>query len=152
MLATSLVATLHFVCAFGIAAVLFFEWLTFSRTPTLQEAKHLAQADRWYGIFAGLLLVIGFVRAYHFEKGWAYYAGNSFFHLKLTLFLAIGLLSIVPTVRFIRWRPELTAGRAPQVSEAQYRRVALCLALQMLLIVPLLLSASLMAHGVGSHG
>ena len=72
MIAKSLVAYLHFLSAFGIAATLFFEWFTFSRTPTALEAKRMALADRWYGIFAALLIIIGFARAYHFEKGWAF--------------------------------------------------------------------------------
>lgn len=152
MLTTSIVACLHFVFAFGIVATLFFEWFTFSRAPTLQEAQRLAAADRFYGLFAMGLLIVGGIRAASFEKGWDYYAHNGFFHLKLTVFLVMGLLSIVPTVRFIRWRPELKAGRAPQVSEAQYRLVARCLAAQMLLLLVLLASASLMAHGIGSRG
>jgi putative membrane protein len=152
MLTSSIVAYLHFVFAFGIVATLFFEWMTFSRAPTLQEARRLAAADRWYGLFAMGLLVVGGLRAASFGKGWEFYAHNGFFHLKLTLFVVIGLLSIYPTVRFIRWRPELKAGRAPQVSEAQYRIVARCLGAQMLLLAVLLASASLMAHGVGSRG
>lgn len=151
MLTASLVAFLHFVCAFGIVGVLAFEWLTFSRSPTLQDARRLAAADRWYGLFAGALLVVGGIRAASFEKGWAYYAGNGVFHLKLTLFLVMGLLSIYPTIRFIRWRPDLQAGRAPQMSESQYRLVARCLAAQMLLLLVLLLAASLMAHGIGAR-
>jgi putative membrane protein len=150
MLIPSLVAFLHFAFAFGITATLFFEWLTFSRTPTLQEARRIAAADRWYGLFAMGLLVVGGIRAAMFEKGWGYYGHNGFFHLKLTLFVVIGLLSIYPTIRFVKWRPELQAGRAPQVSEAQYTRVSRLLSAQMVLLVLLLLSASLMAHGIGS--
>jgi putative membrane protein len=150
MLIPSLVAYLHFVFAFGISATLFLEWRTFSRTPTLQEAKRIAAADRWYGLFAMGLLVVGGVRAALFEKGWGYYGHNGLFHLKLALFVVIGLLSIYPTVRFIKWRPELQAGRAPQVSEEQYRLISRLLSAQMLLLLVLLLSASLMAHGIGS--
>ena len=150
MLVSSLVAYLHFAAAFGIAATLFFEWFTFSKTPTVQEARRLALADRWYGISAVVLLLAGFTRAYAYEKGFAFYLANPFFHLKLTLFVLMGLSSIYPTIRFLRWKPELSAGRAPAVSEAQHKLIARCLGLQMLLLAGLLLSASLMAHGVGS--
>lgn len=149
MIASSLVAALHFIAAFGIAATLFFEWFTFSRTPTLTEAKRIALADRWYGIFALVLLVAGFARAAHFEKGWSFYAHSPFFHVKLTLFVLVGLLSIYPTVRFIRWAPALKAGRAPEIGEREYTRVSRLLALQMALLVLIVASASLMAHGVG---
>jgi putative membrane protein len=151
MLIKSLVAYAHFIAAFGIAATLFFEWFTFSRTPTSIEAKRLALADRWYGIFAAVLLIAGFTRAFAYEKGIHFYLHSPFFHLKLSLFVAIGLLSIYPTVRFMRWRPEIQAGRAPQVSESQYRVISRVLSLQMVLLVVLLLSASLMANGVGAR-
>jgi putative membrane protein len=149
MIASSLVAALHFIAAFGIAATLFLEWLTFSRTPTLAEAKRIALADRWYGTFAGLLLVVGFVRAAHFEKGWSFYAHSPFFHLKLTLFVLVGLLSIYPTVRFIRWAPALKAGRAPELGDREHALISRLLAVQMALLVLIVISASLMAHGVG---
>lgn len=148
MLSSSFIAFLHFVCAFGVAATLFFEWFTFSRTPTLREAQLLARVDRWYGAFAGTLLAVGLLRVFHFEKGWEFYRAMPFFHLKLTLFVAIGLLSIYPTISFARWRPMLKAGQAPQVPEAQYLRISRLLGLQMVLLTVLLLSASLMAKGV----
>lgn len=148
MFASSFIAFLHFVFAFGIVASLFFEWFTFSRTPTLREARQLAQADRWYGAFAMGLLAVGAVRVVYFEKGWEFYKAMPFFHLKLTLFVVIGLLSIYPTISFARWRSALNAGQAPQVSEQQYRRISRLLGLQLILLVPLLLSASLMAKGV----
>ncbi len=149
MLVKSLFAYAHFIAAFGIAATLFFEWFTFSKAPTATEARRLALADRWYGLFAGLLLVVGFVRAYAYEKGLDFYLATPFFHLKLTLFVLIGLASIYPTIRFARWRPDILAGRAPVVSEAQYKLISHLLSAQMVLLALVLLSASLMANAVG---
>ncbi len=149
MMVQSLVAYLHFLSAFGLAAVLFFEWLTFSRTPTLQEARRLALADRGYGIFAVTLLIAGFARALHFEKGFEFYRHSPFFHWKLGLFVLMGLLSIYPTVQFIRWGKDLRAGRAPQMSDRQHALIARMLTLQLVALILLLLAASLMAHGVG---
>jgi len=39
-----------------------------------------------------------------FEKGAAYYFANHAFLTKLTLFIIVGQLSIVPTVAFLSWR------------------------------------------------
>jgi putative membrane protein len=151
MIAKSLVAYMHFLCAFGITATLFYEWFTFSRTPTAAEARRLALADRWYGIFAGALLVAGFTRAFHFEKGMDFYLHSPFFHMKITLFVVIGLLSIYPTIRFARWRPDIQAGRAPTVTESQFKLISRSLGTEMILLVALLLCASLMANGVGAR-
>lgn len=149
MLVKSLFAYIHFIAAFGVVATLFFEWFTFSKAPTAIEARRLALADRWYGLFAGLVLVVGLVRAYAYEKGFEFYLSNPFFHLKVTLFVLIGLLSIYPTVRFARWRPDIQAGRAPVVSEAQHKLISRLLSAQMVLLALVLLSASLMANAVG---
>jgi putative membrane protein len=151
MLAKSLFAYLHFLAAFGIAAALFYEWFTFSRTPTVVEARRLAMADRWYGLFAGVLLIVGFIRAFYFEKGIAFYGHSPFFHLKITLFVVIGLLSIYPTIRFARWRPDIQAGRAPTVTDSQFKLISRTLGAEMILLVALLLCASLMANGVGAR-
>jgi putative membrane protein len=149
MVAKSFFAFLHFAAAFGLVATVFFEWTTFSRTPTAIEARRIAVADRWYGAFAGALLAVGFLRVFYFEKGADFYFHSPFFHLKLTLFVVMGLLSIYPTVRFLKWRDDIKAGRAPNVTEAQYRGIHRCLTVQMIIVLPLLASASLMAAGVG---
>lgn len=149
MLINSLFAFLHFVAAFGIAATLFYEWLSFSRTPSLTEARRIQLCDRWYGIFAALILVVGFLRVYFFEKGPAFYFSSSFFIAKLSLFLLIGLISIYPTIKFIGWSKQTKQGQAPVVSELEFSRISLILKLELGLLLALLLSASLMARGVG---
>ena len=66
---SALLAFLHFVAAFGIVAVVFLEWQTMSPAPTLAEARRLQVCDRWYGVFAVLVLVVGTLRFMYFEKG-----------------------------------------------------------------------------------
>lgn len=104
MIPNALFAFLHFVAAFGIVSTLVYEWLAFKRNLTHAEAIRIQQCDRWYGIFAGVILVVGFLRVFYFEKGSAFYFSNPFFHIKLGLFVLIGLLSIYPTVKFIGWK------------------------------------------------
>lgn len=148
MLLNSLFAFLHFVAAFGIAATLFYEWLTFKKNISLTEARNIQKCDMWYGILAGVILAAGFLRVLYFEKGAAFYFSSPFFLIKLGLFLAVGLLSIYPTVKFIAWRRETRANRPPVVSEQDFSRIALTLNIEMVLLVALLLSASLMAKGI----
>ncbi|MGZ3237921.1 MAG: DUF2214 family protein, partial [Burkholderiaceae bacterium] len=127
MIANALLAFLHFLAAFGIVCTLFFEWLTFSKTPTWIEAKRIQLCDRWYGIFAGIILIVGFLRVYFFEKGSAYYFSNPFFLLKLSLFLIVGLLSIYPTLKFIGWRKDILAKRPPIISDKEFTAISLIL-------------------------
>jgi putative membrane protein len=149
MTTSALFAFLHFLCVFGIVSIVFFEWQTMSRTPTLTEARRLQICDRWYGIFAGIVLVVGFLRVYYFEKGKDFYMANPFFHAKLTLFVLVGLLSIYPTIRFIKWRLQTSQGLAPVVPEQEYKRIMIALRLQIVLLLVMALCASLMARGIG---
>jgi hypothetical protein len=56
--------------------------------------------------------VVGFSRAIYAAKGWAYYEANGFFWAKIAAFATVGLLSIIPTIKIIRWRRALTADPA----------------------------------------
>jgi len=146
----ALFAFLHFLAVFGIVATVFLEWQTMSRTPTLAEARRIQIADRWFGIFAMLVLVVGFLRVYQFEKGSAFYSSNPFFRAKLALFIAVGLLSIYPTIRFIKWRAQTSQGLAPAVGASEYRRIMALLRLEVILLLAMALCASLMARAIGS--
>jgi putative membrane protein len=143
-------AFLHFLAVFGIFATVVLEWQTMSRTPSPAEARRIRIADRWFGIFAGVVLVVGFLRVYYFEKGKAFYAANPFFHAKLTLFVLIGLLSIYPTVRFIKWGAQTKQGLAPVLARGEYRWIMTILRVELILLLGMALCASLMARGVGS--
>ena len=150
MVASALFSFLHFMAVLAIAGTLCFEWLTLSRSPTLEDARRLQLADRWYGIAAGVLLVAGFVRVFLYEKGSAYYFHNTFFLIKLALFIAVGLISIYPTIRFIGWRKLTRQGQVPQLSEAEFKRLRQALGAELLLLAGIVLCASLMAKGLGA--
>jgi putative membrane protein len=81
------------------------------------EVRRVAAIDVAYGAIATLILAVGVLRVLFAAKGWAYYAANPFFWAKLASFLAMGLVSIVPTVRFIRWRRALRDDALPPPAE-----------------------------------
>jgi putative membrane protein len=149
MVTSSAFAFLHFLAVFGIFATIFLQWQTMSASPTLAEARRIQTSDRWYGILAGVVLIVGFLRVYHFEKGKDFYIGNPFFYAKLTLFALVGLLSIYPTVRYLKWRAQTRQGLAPVVSAEEYKRIALVLRIELVLLLATAVCASLMARGVG---
>ncbi len=139
---------LHFVAVFGIVGALMIEWATLTESPTYREARLLQVCDRWYGISAVVVLVVGFLRVVYFEKGGAYYFANAFFQAKLGLFVAVGLLSIYPTVRFIKWRSQMAGEAPPNVALAEYKTLRAVLSLQLVLLLGMVLCAALMARGV----
>jgi len=142
-------AFLHFLAVFGVFATIFLQWQTLSPAPTRAEALRIQRCDRWYGMFALLLLVVGLLRVYYFEKGSAFYFTNPFFNAKLALFVLVGLISIYPTVRFIKWRAQTRQGAAPITSADEHRRILWVLRAELVLLLVAALCASLMARGVG---
>jgi putative membrane protein len=107
-------------------------------------AARIASLDLWYGILAAAILVVGFCRAIFAAKGWAYYSHNAFFWAKLGTFAIIGLLSLPPTLAFLRWRKS-----ALQPSEAEIRTVRRYVHLELALFVLLPVFAAAMARGYG---
>jgi len=142
-------AFLHFLAAFGIFAAVFLEWQTMSRSPSYAEARRIQRCDTWYGLFAAMVLIVGFLRVYYFDKGSDFYLANPFFYAKLALFLSAGLLSIYPTLRFLEWRAQTRQGQPPVVSEQVYQKIMLAIRLEMVLLLGVALCGSLMARGVG---
>jgi len=139
---------LHFAAVFGIVGTLVVEWVTLNESVTWREARTLQLCDRWYGISATVLLIVGFMRVLFFEKGSAFYFSNPFFHAKLGLFLLVGVVSIYPTIRFIKWRPQMSKGQAPVVPHAEFRAIRTALRVEMVLLFGIVLCAAFMARGI----
>ena len=146
---TALFAFLHHLAAFTLVAALAIELALLRGELTPTRARQLMSADRLYGISAGLILIIGFVRVFYFEKGAQYYFHSIPFIAKLSLFALVGLLSIYPTMQFIAWRADVKAGRAPALPGEKLRRMRSIIHLQLALIALLILCAALMARGIG---
>ena len=91
-------AIVHHLLVFILAGILAFEIGTVSLTMKRDEILSVGRVDNWYGILAGVIILVGFIRATVAAKGWTYYVVNVFFWAKIATFLVVGLLSIAPTV------------------------------------------------------
>ncbi len=100
-------AVLHHLLIFALAGVIAFEMGAVRLGLTAADIRRLGKVDLWYGILAALILIVGFSRAVFAAKGWDYYAANHFFWAKIGAFAVVGLLSIQPTIAFVRWRGAL---------------------------------------------
>jgi putative membrane protein len=104
--------------------------------------------DRIYGIAAGAVLLTGIARTWWGIKGTAWYWHQPLLHLKLGLFVAVGLLSIKPTIMFIRWRKALRAGGAlPAEAEVKTARKWVMVQAHIIAVIPL--AAVFLARGAG---
>lgn len=148
-MAYAVAAYLHFVAIFLLFALLVLEHQLFRLPLNFKRARSLFRVDLAFGIVAGLVLVTGAARAMHFGKGLDYYLNNSFFHAKVGLFVVVALLSIYPTVTFLKWRPALKAGQIPAISPTKARWVKLVIRIELLALLLIPLLAALMARGIG---
>jgi putative membrane protein len=110
------------------------------------EAKTVQRLDNIYGGAAALLLVTGIMRIY-LEKGVTYYMQSGAFHALLGLFILVALLSIYPTVVFLRWRAATRAGRGQQLDPGQFKKLQMIMRLEMTLVLVAPFFATWMAHG-----
>ena len=146
---TSLFAFLHHIAAFTLFAALVVELILIREVLTVGTARRLQVADMVFGISAGVLIVVGLLRVFYFEKGAYYYFHTWTFIAKLTLFLIIGLVSIVPTREFLSWRKAVKQGQAPSVSPDKVRSLRSIMHWELVGVVLIILMAALMAKGVG---
>ncbi|MBL8507138.1 DUF2214 family protein [Chitinimonas sp. JJ19] len=146
MMSNALLASLHYLGAMVLMACLLAEHLLLKPELDAALARKLARIDAIYGLTAITQIATGIARMYS-EKGTALYLQNPVFHLKITIFVLLGLLSIYPTLRFIAW--SRAAKSAGLLIPAEYKRVIMLIRVQLLLLLALPILASLMARGVG---
>jgi putative membrane protein len=144
---STLFAFLHHLCAFTLVAALAIEFTLIKQELTLSSARRLQVTDLVLGIAAGALVVIGLLRVFFFEKGAAYYWHNHAFLTKFSLFVIVGLLSIIPTREFLSWGGAIRAGQVPVWETSRRKRVAMIIHAELAAVVIILLCAAIMARG-----
>ena len=108
--------------------------------------QRLAKIDMVYGIASVAVFVTGLMRVFMGVKGAAWYASNPLLYVKFGLFVVIGLLSIKPTITFIRWRRELRAtGALPGADAIRQTRKLIMVQAHILPFIPL--AAVFLARG-----
>ncbi len=139
---------IHFISIFAIVSTVVSEHLLLRREMTRIEIVRLSRVDAVYGIAALTLLAAGLTLWLgSFGKPTIYYSKNWIFHTKITLFLIVGLLSIHPTVFFIKNRK----GNPDEIVSIP-KSIFWMLRLELLILFVIPLLAGLMAHGVGYFG
>ncbi len=137
-------AIVHHITVFGLVALLAMEWVML-RDATVDPAR-LTKVDAGYGLVAGLAVVIGICRVFWGGKGWAFYEANPFFWAKMGLFVLMALVSIGPTLLFIRWRRAAAGAEAFTPPAKELKRARTWVRLEALLLILLLGCAAAMAR------
>jgi putative membrane protein len=137
---------LSFMLCFG---ALLLERFLIRADPDRRTAITMVVVDVVYGIAALTLLLSGIARVLHFGQGTDFYTANPLFWWKVGTYLAVGALSLYPTITYILWAIPLRKGELPKVSEALAGRLRLVLTVELAGFAVIPLMATLMARGVG---
>ncbi len=151
MLIESLLAYAHFVAILTLVVFLTSE-AALCRPEWINAAvvRRLSRVDMLYVVAAVAVLLTGVARTVWGVKGVGWYWHQPLLHVKVTLFVVIGLMSIKPTLHFMRWRRQLEATQVlPSNDEVRSVRRWILIQAHLLVIVPLL--AVMLARGVGTR-
>jgi len=143
----AILAYLHFIAILTLvvfiaseAALCRVEWMN------AKVVERLVAVDRIYGIAAGLVVLTGVARTWWGIKGMGWYWHQPLLHLKVLLFVIVGLVSIKPTIVFIRWRRELrTSGMLPTEADVRTARKWVMVQAHIIPFIPL--AAVFLARG-----
>ena len=142
-------AYLHFTAIFMLFAFLTTQLFVIKQPLDEKLVRLLGRVDVWYASSAALVLVTGFLRAGLGAKGGDFYFNSWPIYVKIVLFLAVGLISIKPTLEFIRWRRGYEQDKGWSVpADAQARmRKLITIEVHIAALIPVF--AVIMARGLG---
>jgi putative membrane protein len=143
-----LLAYLHYLAIIVLGGFLTAELIVCRPPLGPEQVRLLPRLDVVFFAGAILALLTGLLRLFVYAKGVSFYLPNPSFHAKMALYVTIALISIVPTMRFIRWRRALDAGGGPP-DVAAVTRVRRLIHVELALLALMPLMAVLMARGIG---
>jgi putative membrane protein len=149
MLTDWVLASLHHLAVFALAAALAAELTLLTRDIDARGIGRLARVDMAFGLLAGLVVIVGVVRVIWGAKGYEYYVANHIFWTKMALFLVVGLLSIPPTLRYLAWGRRLRADAAFRPEAAEIARMRVYLRAEAVFFLAIPVAAAAMARGYG---
>jgi putative membrane protein len=143
-------AVVHHLAIFGLAVVLAAEWAIVHPGLVATDIRRLVRVDSMYGVLAGTVLGVGFARVFLGAKPASFYTTSTTFWLKIGAFALVGLLSIRPTLRYLRWRRAINRDPSalPPTSEVTAANRVIVIQMAVFASIPVL--AALMARGIGA--
>ncbi len=139
----------HHLAVFSLVAVIAAEFALIVPGLSGKRLQQVGALDGAYGGLATLIILVGASRVIWGDAGWEFYVMNWTFWTKMALFVAVGLISIGPTMQIMRWRRAAAADHAfavPADGVADIRKYYLA---QFALLAFIPIFAALMARGIG---
>lgn len=148
MILDATLAYLHFTAIFLLFSFLSTEVLLMRAEPDERTVRLLGRVDRWYALSAVAVLLTGILRLGFGAKGAAFHLSNWPVYAKIGLFLVVALVSIKPTLAFIRWRRAIEHNAAWRVDAAEHAAMRRIVSLELHLAALIPVFAVMMARGL----
>ena len=145
----AILAYLHYLSIFMLFGFLLVQAIFVGRPLDAATIRFLGRLDIGYFGAAAAALVTGFLRAIYGAKGPDFYFDAWPIYVKIGLFLAIGMISIKPTLTFIQWRRMLDHDPAWKVPPEEQRKIRRLVMIEAHLAVLIPVFAVIMARGLG---
>ena len=145
----AVLAYLHFTAIFILFAFLSIEAMMLKRALDAAAVRLLGRIDIWYFGAAIVVLVTGFLRLVFGAKGADFYLQSWPVYVKIGLYLVVAVVSVTPTLAFIRWRRELDHDAAWQVPAGELARMRRLVMVELHLAATIPVFAVIMARGLG---
>jgi len=145
----AILAYLHFTAIFLLFAFLTVQIILIRQPLDMRTVRLLGRMDIWYFSSAIAALITGFLRATVGAKGADFYFNAWPIYVKIGLFLAVGLISVKPTMTFIRWKRMYerdAAWQVPAGEQAAMRRLVM-VEVHLAALIPVF--AVIMSRGLG---
>lgn len=149
MILDATLAYLHFTAIFLLFALLTTQAVLMRAPLDARAIRLLGRIDIFYALSAVVTLLTGMLRLGFGGKGADFHLGAWPVYVKVGLFLAVALISIKPTLEFIRWRRALEhdpAWQLPAHEQAAMRRLVM-IEVHLAALIPVF--AVMMARGMG---
>jgi putative membrane protein len=144
----AILAYLHFSAIFTLFGFLVAEAVLLRGPLDAWAVRLLGRLDLWYFGSAIAVLATGFARMAFGAKGPDFYLSWWPIYVKLGLFLVVGMMSVGPTLRFVRWRRALDHDPGWRVDDAERRQVRRTIMIEVHLAALIPLVAVIMARGL----
>jgi putative membrane protein len=143
-------AYLHYFAIIVLFSFLTVQAMLLRTPPDAGVVRLLGRADIWAAAAAGATLITGFLRAGFGAKGGDFYFNAWPIYVKIALFVVVGLMTIKPTLAYIRWRKAFEQDPAWSVPAAEHAAIRKRVMAEVHISALIPIFAVIMARGLGS--
>ncbi len=144
----AVLAYLHFIAIFMLFSFMVTEAMMVRGTLDAAAVRLLGRVDLWYLGAAMAVLATGFLRLMFGAKGPDFYLSAWPIYAKIGLFVLVGVISVGPTIRFVRWRRMFERDAAWRVPDAERKAVRRTVMIELHIAALIPLAAVIMSRGL----